>query len=875
MKRILLIWTILATCLTMMAGNVTEQEALNIARQFLQGKLLQQQKQLRRAASAGDTPFYVFNVEQQGGFVIVSADDRTVPILGYADNGNLEMDKLPENARYWLESYAAQIKALGSNVKTTQAPRRVIGSPVTPLLTCQWDQRDPYNRQCPKSGDDYCVTGCVATAMAQVMYYYRYPNMTSTAIPGYKTEKMKLNLSELPATTFKWDKMKDTYSDGETGETADAVAELMRYCGQAVQMDYTTDESGASVYASHLTYYFGYSKTTRDVARANYTAATWEKLIYDEISASRPVLYSGQSGAGGHQFVVDGYDANGLFHINWGWSGQSDGFFTLSVLNPNDRGTGGGASTNGYTMDQMAIIGLKPDQGEQQVGNMVYCRSSYNTANYTRSTSTDNFTDVSVGRELFQFGTEEVTIDHAWMLYKDGQQLQTLYTQQNVTVATGGYYTRVTAPLNFGAGLADGQYELRQMSSVPGANQWEPCYDYFRTLLIAEISGNTLTLKPASEVTGTVQVNSATLTGKKMVNRPMTITLNWTNKGFYNETPFYLWLANATKSVGAAASFVERGATGDVEISFLPETAGTTTLYVTTDADGTQRVYETELTIGEPLAQQLSATIAFEGEYDHNIESTTINATITFTNEGTNEYDDDVLISLYKDNNPMDAGAIEITKSLQLAPGEQKSINLQFPDLTAKSMYVMWVHFYAPELSLAGYNYCTVGQSMAAVTLNVSSELSNISSTDVSGIKTIEGTTAKMNITLANTSTYDFDNRVMVYVYKTDADYNMSFVKEQSFDAKVAAGQTTAINDYEISGLEIGKMYLAQIFYFKAGDYEWGCGTPIFKMVTPTGIQTVTSDLSSDSPAYNLNGQRVTSDHKGLIIRNGKKYVRK
>jgi len=164
---------------------------------------------------------------------------------------------------------------------------------------------------------------------------------------------------------------------------------------------------------------------------------------------------------------------------------------------------------------------------------------------------------------------------------------------------------------------------------------------------------------------------------------------------------------------------------------------------------------------------------------------------------------------------------------------------------------------------------------MAAVTLNVSSELSNISSTDVSGIKTIEGTTAKMNITLANTSTYDFDNRVMVYVYETDGDYNMSFVKEQSFDAKVAAGQTTAINDYEISGLEIGKMYLAQIYYFKAGDYEWGCGTPIFKMVTPTGIQTVTSDLSSDSPAYNLNGQRVTSDHKGLIIRNGKKYVRK
>lgn len=224
MKRLLVSFFTVLVSIAIFAGNVTEQQALTIARQFMQGKSFQQ-KQVHRAATVGDNQFYVFNAEGQNGFVIVSADDRTIPVLGYADKGSLELDKLPVNARRWLESYAEQIKALGDDVQTDTHPRRVLGSPVSPLLTCQWDQGAPYNLQCPTYGEDHCVTGCVATAMAQVMYYHKWAEVVNATLPSYMTAK-NLYVDELPPTAFKWGKMKDEYVYDETGESADAVAEV-------------------------------------------------------------------------------------------------------------------------------------------------------------------------------------------------------------------------------------------------------------------------------------------------------------------------------------------------------------------------------------------------------------------------------------------------------------------------------------------------------------------------------------------------------------------------------------------------------------------------------------------------------------------------
>ena len=1124
MKRLLLISLALVTTVVMMAGNVTEEQALNIARQFMQGKKIQQQVQLHRAPSADQNPFYVFNAEQQGGFVIVSADDRTVPILGYADQGSLEMDKLPENASYWLESYAAQIKALGSNVKTTQAPRRVVGSPVTPLLTCHWDQNEPYNHRCDFYGG-YCMTGCVATAMAQVMYYHKWPQTPTPTLPSYMTNK-NLGVDELPPTVFKWDKMKDTYSENETGESADAVAELMRYCGQAVQMNYRLDESAAAVFASVMTHYFNYSQTAKDVTRASYTTLEWERLMYQEVANQRPVLYGGRNESTGHQFVVDGYDGQGLFHVNWGWGGYADGYFSLSILNSDGHGIGGGSSENGYSMDQDAIIGLQPDQGQAGVASLFCITPSFGNTTYTRSSSAESFTGINVTGTIVDFGLWSVNFDHKWVLYKDGEKIQDLQVQTGLNLEISGSYNyyhscTVSSSLSFGAGLADGMYELREMVSLPGADQWELCQNQDKVqnrstyFLLAEISGNTLTLK-SSKIENAVHINQVSVNGKMTANRPVSVLVNWTNNGYNHETPFYVSTENGR--VGGASSYVEHGETGDVEIVFTPKYSGTYKLWI----NASDVNYETEITISDALPQQLSATIAIEGENAGTIPGPTINATVTFTNEGTNDYDDDVEIYLYplshdgysfagdpimvtkplkvaagakadvnvqfpnlsvgnyyleayyygldlswagstmcavgllpqklsgsiqiegavgetiegttinatvnftnNGSNDYDdevlvtlyqlnesgtdfvGDAVEVSKPLKLSAGAQGSVTVQFPDLIAGRTYYLVAYYYAPSRTQAASAVCTVGKVVYPVKLEIQATVANGTMTGAV-TSSVEGTTAKLNLTLKNTSTYDFDDQVMLYIYNMAAGGNPQYVKEQHFTIQIPAGQTKVVENYEIPNLEIGKRYFAQVYYNTAGNYEWACYTPYFdmvnssgndpdpetkkspkedvsvmitgmntkelgsqdiegttakvdirlqnnanathnfrldvvtyqvdlspvykltevktdyinvelaageskvinheitgleigktyrsmmyfftpeydlqqidnatinfKMVTPTGIQIVETDRRNDAPVYNLNGQRVSPTHKGIVIRNGKKYFAK
>ena len=239
-KLLLLIIASLAT-LTMNAGEVTEQQALQKAQQFMKGKKFKQTN-LRRAASTASNAYYVFNVENNGGFVLVSGNDCTDAILGYSYNGNLTMEKLPESIKAWLAYYEESITML-SQQQDAEPMRRASKAAIEPLIKTHWSQRAPYNLQCPNDGGEQCVTGCVATALAQVMYYYKWPRSATGAIPTYTTSTKGIVLNELSPTTFKWDLMRETYGSSETGESAEAVAELMRYCGQINEMDYTKDES--------------------------------------------------------------------------------------------------------------------------------------------------------------------------------------------------------------------------------------------------------------------------------------------------------------------------------------------------------------------------------------------------------------------------------------------------------------------------------------------------------------------------------------------------------------------------------------------------------------------------------------------------------
>ena len=368
-----------------LAENITAEQALQLAKTFVSGQNsgpsglryspgLTQEKQV--------SGLYVFNVANDGGFIIVSNDDRTTPILGFGESGHLDPDSMPSNMRAWLQGYADEIAWLQTHdvkpSRRNKAPRRV-GThstvAIAPMVTTTWDQGSPYNNLCPTySGSSRSATGCVATAMAQVMKYHEWPQGATKSIPGYTTDSYMLTLSTLPAVTFNWANMLNDYWGSATSAQKTAVATLMKYCGWSVQMDYGPS-SGAytDAVATALVKYFDYNTTTQYVTRSHYTYANWTDLIYHELAHERPVVYGGMSTGGGHEFVCDGYkyeNGTDFFHINWGWSGTSDDYFVLSALDPDVQGIGGSSSTDGFHFGQDAVIGIQPSTGTGTIADI-------------------------------------------------------------------------------------------------------------------------------------------------------------------------------------------------------------------------------------------------------------------------------------------------------------------------------------------------------------------------------------------------------------------------------------------------------------------------------------------------------------------------
>lgn len=302
---------------------------------------------------------YVFDRTGGDGFIVTPADDAWPPVVAWSDTGTFtEHDAAPA----MLDLLAAFDAQVAAGVGPEQAAGAA-GADIAPLVSTKWDQREPYNALTPEINGQHTLTGCVATAMAQVFKTLSYP-AAGTGSVSYKWSEGAQNLTyDLTGKTFDYELMDDVYSASSSAASRDAVARLMLACGMASEMNWSLTFSGAEDMdaAAALVDHFGFSRGLDLRYRDFYRLPQWETMVYGELKAGRPVLYYGFSPLGGHAFVCDGYryeDGAAYFHFNWGWSGVSDGYFLINLLNP--QYIGNGAEATGFNREQSAIFGAVP-----------------------------------------------------------------------------------------------------------------------------------------------------------------------------------------------------------------------------------------------------------------------------------------------------------------------------------------------------------------------------------------------------------------------------------------------------------------------------------------------------------------------------------
>ena len=367
-----------------MAETVGLERARQAATTFLNNNGAQTRGLTDVTLATGFSNVYVFTTESS--FVLMAADDCVQPILGYSLTGRFDIENMPENMRAWIEGYSNEIQyaiehqTRASNEVAQQWRDLVEGNPnadrativVAPLMQTQWDQDSPYNMLCPGGS----VTGCVATAMAQIMKYWNYPahgiGSHSYTHPTYGELS-----ADFQFTNYDWANMTNTYNSSSTNVQKQAVATLMYHCGVSVDMDYSPSSSGAgsAIVAEALRNYFNYSSETVYHDRSEYTDNAWISMLKADLDLSRPVWYSGIGTGGGHAFVFDGYNSNNYFHVNWGWGGYCDQYYSINNMNPGPGGIGSGS--NGiYNNNQGAVFGIRPSDCTANVpANLTYSQN--------------------------------------------------------------------------------------------------------------------------------------------------------------------------------------------------------------------------------------------------------------------------------------------------------------------------------------------------------------------------------------------------------------------------------------------------------------------------------------------------------------------
>lgn len=379
MKKVFTL-TFLLIAVSMMADPVGIDKARGKAASFLnsaspvrtRGQSVCSSEMSLREVDAGFDHLYVFNNVEGGGFVVVSADDKTDAVLAYSESGSYDSQQGNEALNDILAGLNGEVAAVAASPFFTARNDTEIQEqdrePVSPMITTCWNQYDPYYHFCPTDPDsgNPTLVGCVALTLAQLMKYYKYPVQTTVTIPAYTTQN-GIEMPALPPTTFNYDLMNDYYvwdsfEPNYTPGQLEAVQKLLKYAGCALEMQYSSMGSASVFDVARIAQYFGYRSDARVLYAGQYPRATWEQMVYNELASGRPVPYSaGAVLQQSHSFIIDGYDGRGYFHAVTGEYGYFQGNFycKLHVINDCELQTSP-VEFSGYNVFQWAVFGFQP-----------------------------------------------------------------------------------------------------------------------------------------------------------------------------------------------------------------------------------------------------------------------------------------------------------------------------------------------------------------------------------------------------------------------------------------------------------------------------------------------------------------------------------
>lgn len=704
---------------TVNAESVSRQQAQLQAAQFLgqRGVRLSMQTPHRAprkgAAAADDTYYYVFNADNNQGFVVVSGDDRTVPVLGYVDHGSFDEQQLPEGLRWMLQSYTDQIQQLDG--MTTAVPMEQAENKtrfyapyarhnVAPLLPMNWNQGGPYNLLCPiyynedGTQGNHSATGCVATAMAQVVGYYRWPEKTKRAIPGYIQKynttqgEKSVRLNSIPTgSVIDWDNILDNYNGTENDAQKKAISELMYWVGMNCKMSYgASSASGYSEGIDGLVNVFDFDDGTHVAKRDLYTSQEWFDLIYNEIATGHPVPYGGQNSGGGHAFVLDGYDVAGLFHVNWGWGGMANGYFRIDVLDPdNSTGIGASPAPGGYNMGQDAIIGMKrPDDVKAD---------EEDTPQYRYKLSVVNWELRGANRFFAQYinwsGTSATWNTGIGYVNNEGKltligSYQTAQLSQNYLV--GHEFTI--------SGLSKGTYHVVPVSKRATDKAWrtDVCSDLHYILVEVGDNGQVskMEIHPVGEQ---LQMTEMSFPGNHKKGENQTVCATFKNISEDECFKEIHLLASQTQDKGRAvcrtAIVAKKDGEATVSLTFKPEQTGTWNVWLATDGDGNNVLGESSFEVtddGINVANLRYASHTVANKSGGMIYGNRMQGRITVMNQGKETFDGNLKLWLFKlADNGLFYGDQSTFVHLTIAPSKTASATYNFENLELNRNYVM------------------------------------------------------------------------------------------------------------------------------------------------------------------------------------------